>query len=108
MYSSLEDALNDLEKNGALIRIREEVDPNLEMAEIHRQIFDKKGPAILFEKVKGSPFRAASNLFGTYERTDFFVPKNFSQNQKSNRIKSRSFTITQKSIAISGCSVYCH
>lgn len=88
MYSSLEDALNDLEKNGALIRIREEVDPNLEMAEIHRQIFDKKGPAILFEKVKGSPFRAASNLFGTYERTDFLFRKTFPKIKKVIELKA--------------------
>lgn len=88
MYSSLEDALNDLEKNGALIRIREEVDPNLEMAEIHRQIFDKKGPSILFEKVKGSPFRAASNLFGTYERTDFLFRKTFPKIKKVIELKA--------------------
>ncbi|MBL7776240.1 MAG: UbiD family decarboxylase [Saprospiraceae bacterium] len=70
-YASLRDAVRDLEKNGMLLRIREEVDPNLEMAEIHRQIFDRKGPAILFERVKGSPFQAVSNLYGTFDRTEF-------------------------------------
>lgn len=62
---------NDLEKHGHLVRIKEEVDPNLEMAEIHRQVFDAKGPALLFEKVKGSPFQAISNIYGTFERTAF-------------------------------------
>ena len=71
MYSSLEQALLDLEKAGMLRRIREEVDPYLEMAEIARQAFDSKGPALLFEKVKGSRFRAACNIFGTRERMDF-------------------------------------
>ena len=71
MYSSLEQALLDLEKVGMLRRIREEVDPYLEMAEIARQAFDSKGPALLFEKVKGSRFRAACNIFGTRERMDF-------------------------------------
>ena len=33
--------------------------------------FEQKGPAILFEKVKGSKFRAASNIFGTLERSEF-------------------------------------
>lgn len=70
-YASLRDAARDLEKNGQLLRVKEEVDPNLEMAEIHRQVFDRKGPAILFEKVKGSPFQALSNLYGTFERTEF-------------------------------------
>jgi 4-hydroxy-3-polyprenylbenzoate decarboxylase len=70
-YSSLEDCIIDLEKNNMLVRIAEEVDPYLEMAAIHLRIYNKKGPAILFEKVKGSRFRAASNLFGTLERSEF-------------------------------------
>jgi 4-hydroxy-3-polyprenylbenzoate decarboxylase len=41
MYSSLRKCAQDLEKNGHLIRIKTEVDPYLEMAEIHRRIFDK-------------------------------------------------------------------
>jgi 4-hydroxy-3-polyprenylbenzoate decarboxylase len=70
-YSCLEQCLNDLEANGHLKRIKTEVDPNLEMSEIHRQVFDNKGPALLFERIKGSPFKAASNLYGTFERTAF-------------------------------------
>lgn len=70
-YSSLEACLLDLERNGQLLRIKEEVDPHLEMAAIHLRIFEQKGPAILFEKVKGTKFRAASNIFGTLERSEF-------------------------------------
>ncbi len=70
-YSSLEACLLDLERNGQLLRIKEEVDPNLEMAAIHLRIFEQKGPAILFENVKGTKFRAASNIFGTLERSQF-------------------------------------
>jgi len=70
-YSNLEACLLDLERNGQLLRIKEEVDPNLEMAAIHLRIFEQKGPAILFEKVKGSKYRAASNIFGTLERSQF-------------------------------------
>ena len=70
-YKSLRACANDLEKHGKLVRIKQEVDPDLEMAEIHRRVFDAKGPALLFEKVKGSPFQAISNIYGTYERTDF-------------------------------------
>ena len=70
-YSSLEECLLDLERTGQLLRIKEEVDPNLEMAAIHLRIHEQKGPAILFEKVKGSKFRAASNIFGTLERSQF-------------------------------------
>ena len=61
----------DLEKNKELIRIKSPVDPNLEMAEINRRIYDQGGPAILFENVMGSPFPALSNLYGTIKRTEF-------------------------------------
>jgi 4-hydroxy-3-polyprenylbenzoate decarboxylase len=70
-YSSLEACLLDLERTGQLLRIKEQVDPNLEMASIHLRVFEQKGPAILFENVKGSKFRAASNIFGTLERSQF-------------------------------------
>lgn len=70
-HSSLRAAAHDLEKHGMLLRIREEVDPYLEMAEIHRQVFERQGPALLFERVKGSPFQAISNIYGTFNRTAF-------------------------------------
>jgi 4-hydroxy-3-polyprenylbenzoate decarboxylase len=70
-YKSLEECLLDLEKNGQLLRIKEEVDPYLEMAAIHLRVHEAGGPALLFEKVKGSKFRAASNIFGTLERSEF-------------------------------------
>ncbi len=71
MYRSLEECLIDLEKNGHLVRVEEEVDPYLEMAAIHMRVHALKGPALLFNKVKGSKYRAASNLFGTLERSHF-------------------------------------
>ena len=70
-YASLEQCLIDLEKNGQLIRIKEVVDPYLEMAAIHLRVYESKGPALLFENVKGSNYRAASNIFGTIERSRF-------------------------------------
>ena len=71
IYTSLEQCLFDLEKNGQLIRIKEEVDPFLEMAAIHLRVHEAGGPALLFENVKGSKFRAASNIFGTLQRSKF-------------------------------------
>ena len=61
----------DLEKNGHLIRIKEEVDPNLQMASIHLRVHQSNGPAIFYENVKGSKFPAVSNLFGSIERSRF-------------------------------------
>ena len=71
MYTSTWDCIEDLERAGGILRIREEVDPHLEMAAIHRQVHREKGPAIFFENVKGSRFRAASNIFGTMDRMAF-------------------------------------
>lgn len=70
-YKSLAECVSDLEKHGHLVRIKEEVDPYLEMAAIHLRVFESEGPALLFEKVKGSKFPAVSNLFGTLERSKF-------------------------------------
>jgi 4-hydroxy-3-polyprenylbenzoate decarboxylase len=70
-YPSLQACIADLEKNGHLIRIKDEVDPYLQMAAIHLRIFEHQGPAILFENVKGSKFPAVSNLFGTLDRSRF-------------------------------------
>ena len=86
-YSNLEACLLDLERNGQLLRIKEEVDPHLEMAAIHLRIHEQKGPAILFEKVKGSKFRAASNIFGTLERSDFIFRDTLPQVKKLIEIK---------------------
>ena len=77
-YRSLEDCLIDLEKNGQLVRIKEEVDPYLEMASIHLRVYEAGGPALLFENVKGTKFRAASNIFGTLERSKFLFRDTFS------------------------------
>lgn len=68
-YSSLRATANDLERSGQLLRIKTPVDPNLEVAAIHRYVFERGGPAILFEQIKGSPFQGLSNIYGTYERT---------------------------------------
>ncbi len=88
MYHSLSDVVNDLEKNNMLYKIKKEVDPNLEAAEIHKQIFDKQGPAILFENIKGSPFPALSNLYGTLERTEFLFRKTLPKVKKVIELKA--------------------
>ena len=78
-YPSLKACVADLEKNGHLIRIKEEVDPHLQMAAIHLRVFEAQGPAILFENVKGSKFPAVSNLFGTIDRSRFIFRDTLNQ-----------------------------
>jgi len=88
MYQSMQDVIQDLDKNKMLLRIKQEVDPNLEIAEIHRQVYDKKGPAVLFEKIKGSPFPALSNLYGTIDRTEFLFRKTLQKIKRVIEIKA--------------------
>jgi 4-hydroxy-3-polyprenylbenzoate decarboxylase len=87
MYHSLEDCLVDLEKHGMLIRIKEEVDPHLEMSAIHLRVFEQGGPALMFENVKGSKFRAASNIFGDLDRTRFIFRKSLKSVEQIIRLK---------------------
>lgn len=70
-YKSTQACIDDLEKHGHLVRIKEEVDANLEMAAIHLRVFENKGPAILFENIKNCKFKAVSNLYGSVERSKF-------------------------------------
>ncbi|SVD59330.1 uncharacterized protein METZ01_LOCUS412184, partial [marine metagenome] len=87
-YKSLYDCINDLEKNDQLIRIKEEIDPNLEMASIHLEEFKECGKAILFENVKGSRFCAVSNLFGTIDRSHFIFRNSLDKVKKIIEIKT--------------------
>ncbi|MBS1232990.1 MAG: UbiD family decarboxylase [Nitrospirae bacterium] len=66
--NDLRDFIKFLEDKKDLIRIKKEVDPILEVTEITDRISKKQGPALLFEKVKGSPYPIAINLFGSYQR----------------------------------------
>lgn len=65
---STNDFIQLLRDNKELIEITEEVDPYLELAEIQRQIVKRKGPAILFSKVKGCRFPVVTNLYGSESR----------------------------------------
>lgn len=87
-YKSLREALLDLEKTGQLRRIETELDPNLEMAEVHRRVFEAGGPALWFQRVKGSPFTAASNIYGTFERTRFLFRHSFERVQRIIELKA--------------------
>lgn len=59
-----------LARENELHIIEEEVDPYLEIAEIHRRVIARQGPALLFSKVKGSSFPVITNLFGTNRRLE--------------------------------------
>ncbi len=70
-YASLRECIIDLEREGHLLRIKEEIDPYLEAAEVQRRVFAVDGPALLFERVRGCRFPLVSNLFGSRARVHF-------------------------------------
>ncbi len=70
-YRNLQQCVRDLERNGHLIRLKNEIDADLEAAEVHRRVYAAGGPAILYENVRGCRFPMVSNLFGTMERARF-------------------------------------
>ncbi|MGB2044601.1 MAG: 4-hydroxy-3-polyprenylbenzoate decarboxylase [Porticoccaceae bacterium] len=67
-YSDLREFITFLEQQGELVRISQEIDPNLEMTEISDRTLRAKGPALLFENPKGFDTPVLCNLFGTPER----------------------------------------
>lgn len=87
-YTSLQQCLLDLEKHNHLIRITEEVDPYLEMAAIHLRVHEAGGPALLFENVKNTKYRAASNIFGSLERSKFIFRDTFALVQRLIELKN--------------------
>ena len=63
-FKDLREAIATLEKWGLLRRVRVEVNPILEVAEIARRVMYGRGPTLLFENIKGYPgWRMATNLF---------------------------------------------
>jgi 4-hydroxy-3-polyprenylbenzoate decarboxylase len=70
-YRSLAAFLDRLEKAGELVRVREKVDPVLEMAALADRAAKQGGPALLFENPASGAFPVAMNLFGTRRRTSW-------------------------------------
>lgn len=101
-YKSLAECVADLEKHGHLIRIKEEVDPYLEMAAIHLRVYEEQGPALFFEKVKGSPFPAVSNLFGTLERSKFMFRDSLDKVEQLVRLRSDPMKVLKNPLKLPG------
>jgi UbiD family decarboxylase len=67
-FDGLRPFLKKLEEHGQLVRVQQPVSPYLEIPTIIQRVVRAQGPALLFEKVEGSPFPVVSNLFGNSER----------------------------------------
>ncbi|MDI9338630.1 MAG: UbiD family decarboxylase [Alphaproteobacteria bacterium] len=69
-FENLNAVIKTLELKGELKRIKHEVDPNVQMAAIHLENFYQKGPALLFENIKGTQYKALSNLYSSEVRQE--------------------------------------
>ncbi len=69
-FHTLQEFLAYLESQGQLKRIALEVDPYLEMTEISQRSLRENGPALFFEKVKGSPYPAVMNILSSEKRIE--------------------------------------
>ncbi len=69
-YENLSDFVNELHDSGELVRIVEEVDPVLEITEITDRVCRSPngGPALYFERVRGSAMPVVTNLLGSEKR----------------------------------------
>ncbi len=67
-YQNLAEFVERLRRTKELVEIGAEVDPRLEVTEIYDRVVKKEGPALLFQKVRGSKIPLAINLFGSFRR----------------------------------------
>lgn len=72
--SSLRHFLQRLRAENEVVDVYEEVDPHLEIAEIHRRVAAANGPALFFHNVKNSTFPVVTNLFGSTKRVELAFP----------------------------------
>jgi UbiD family decarboxylase len=76
MHPNLRTFLDLLARENEIVTVEAQVDPYLELAEIHRRVIERGGPALLFKRVKGSRYPVVTNLFGTQRRIELaFGPK---------------------------------
>jgi UbiD family decarboxylase len=75
MHKDLRTFIDLLRSEDELSVISAEVDPYLELAEIHRRIIAEQGKALFFSNVKGSRFPVVTNLFGTAKRIELAFGK---------------------------------
>ena len=75
MHRNLRSFLDQLTRERDLVVVETEVDPYLELAEIHRRVIAQGGSALLFKRVKGSAYPVVTNLFGTARRIELAFGK---------------------------------
>ena len=86
-YRDLREFISRLEKEGELRRISAEVDPVLEITEITDRVSKANGPALLFERPKGSKYPLLINAVGSARRMNLALEVN-NLDEVAERIRS--------------------
>lgn len=66
--NSLQEFIKILDKEGEILKIKDEVSTELEITEITDRVVKRGGQALIFERVKGHKIPVVTNLFGSYKR----------------------------------------
>lgn len=69
-FPDLRTFLEQLRREGDLAVVDVPVNPDQEVAEIHRRVIAAGGPALLFADVEGADFPLVTNLYGTPHRAE--------------------------------------
>src|SRR5215510_8884121 len=107
MSASLRRHLDTLAQAGDLVRIRREVDPKFELNGVVRAVQKERNLPVLFEKVRGSRYRVASNVMGNYGHLSRLIgagskrlaAKRWAEITKNGRAPAESFTAEDDSYA---------
>nr|MBA3585180.1 UbiD family decarboxylase [Gemmatimonadota bacterium] len=70
-FPDLQAFLRHCEAQGDLARVAVEVDPRYEITEIVTRVVAADGPALWFERVKGSRFPVVANVLGANRRCEW-------------------------------------
>ena len=86
-YRSTRDVVADLRQHGKLIEVDLPLSPILEIPEIQRRVYARKGPAVLFKNPTNSSFPMVSNLFGSLDQARFLFRDTFDRVRRAIELK---------------------
>ncbi len=86
-HRSTRQVVEDLRLNDRLIEITAPLSTHLEIAEVHRRVYERGGPAILFSNPVGSHFSMVSNLFGSLDQARFLFRKTIDHVRRAIELK---------------------
>lgn len=72
-FNTIREFIDFLEEKDDLVRVTKEVDPDLEINAIIDKLARTDGPAVLFEKVKGSAMPVLGNIYSARRRVEWML-----------------------------------